>query len=272
MALKFERNLAKILNEKYKDKKPKTAEAPKAEDTSDKTYEFLSGEFGKQIHEKIIEKYQGVEAITKIPFKDSLVKGSNPFYVVAVNDELRSQNLDVRTATQADLEKILKTNALNLRDIYEDTGLVLRSEEEPNEYLAKNLAKQLKARGYKFSKTKPLLIWLKDCELIKDEKSDYGISFKIRDGAEILIAPEFTGENSGKKFSQTNDNGMPIFDDNGERYNWTRENGLSRLYLNRYLNVISSDDGLANSGENGRVVLVRAESANARAAKIGGTA
>jgi hypothetical protein len=52
---------------------------------------------------------------------------------------------------------------------------------------------------------------------------------------------------------------MPVFDDNGTKTIYTREKGLSRLYLNRNLGLDSYDDDLADSNDDGRVVVVNPE-------------
>jgi hypothetical protein len=44
-----------------------------------------NNEFGKSIHKKVIVNYPDIEAITKI---DEVGKGSNSFYVVAINEML----------------------------------------------------------------------------------------------------------------------------------------------------------------------------------------
>ena len=95
---------------------------------------FLEGDFGRQVNDEIQSRYKGVDALSKSSFEDGVVKGSNPLYVVAVNQVIRSDGL--RTATPADLGKIIDNEILDLRGFYEDCGLVLRNQEEPNKYLA----------------------------------------------------------------------------------------------------------------------------------------
>jgi len=132
------------------------------------TANFLEGDFGKAVLEEyqgrskadygsapalnVLEYVQtdgptGISVVGGVRFEQGYVKGSNPFAVVLVNQIISSEGL--RTATQADLERVLKVNALPLRGQYEDTGLVLRTDGDPNEYLAKDLMAQIKARNPK---------------------------------------------------------------------------------------------------------------------------
>ena len=188
------------------------------------------------------------------------VRGSNPFAVAHADSLLKSQG--VRVATMADLERVLTTNAFDLRGTYEDTALVLRNREEPNSYLANNLAEQLESRGTRVGKTL-LTVQLRGLQLVKDAGSDYGLAFQLTDESQVTEAPYLVEKNSGKQFSKLDENGVPIFADNGNRVLYTRKSGLSRLYLNRDLGVYSDYEDLAYSYEDCRVALVRGEAAGA---------
>src|SRR3989344_3544042 len=62
-------------------------------------------------------------------------------------------------------------------------------------------------------------------------------------------------------FETINEKGIPIKDDTGNRQLYTRRDGLSRfsLYWYRYSNVNSYDRDLADSYDNGQVVVLDAE-------------
>ncbi|MBS3073773.1 hypothetical protein J4465_03190 [Candidatus Pacearchaeota archaeon] len=137
---------------------------------------FLEGDFGKEFLKEYkgrVEKdYNDSDSLNVLKYDNGIVKGSNHFAVVLANAILSQEGL--RTANQADLEKILRAKTLTLNGQYEDSGLCLRSESSPNEYLAKQLMTQLKARG----KVKlPVILNLNDLELIKDSNSNYGNQF-----------------------------------------------------------------------------------------------
>lgn len=224
---------------------------------------FLEGDFGIAF----LEEYQGrakadyndASALNVLRYNSGVVEGSNPFAVVLANQILMQEGL--RTATQADLEKALRIGALNLRGTYEDTGLVLRSEEDrgysKNTPLAKDIAKQLKARGAFFSGKNPVMIPLTGLE-IANADNGYGLTFRLREDAEVYRVPilaeggNFNSEDIDKK------TGLPKKLGGGNRTLYTRDSRLSGLYLGSDgLSVYSDDRRLDDSVEGGRVVVVK---------------
>jgi hypothetical protein len=237
---------------------PRDIEFPEAD--------FLRGEFGRAVFDeyqaRVKADYDNNSALTVLSY-DDVVKGSNPFAVALVNDIVMQEGL--RTATPADLERVLKADSLNLRGFYEDSALALRSEEDPNEYLAKNLAEQVRARQIlKY----PVIIPLNRLELVKDSDSDYGLGFRLREDVEIIHAPvlnqglgNFSSEDIDEK------TGLPKKSGNGNRTLYTRESGLSRLFLSRGLGLDSASENLAYSYSDGRVVVVSAEGTSQKTIK-----
>jgi hypothetical protein len=218
---------------------------------------FLEGDFGEAVNQEVQDRYGKFKAVSKIGYSAGVVKGSNPFYVVAVNEVIRPQGL--RTATQADLESVLKTNAFGLRGFYEDSALVLRTEETPNEYLAKNLMEQVKAI-YPEMKM-PVMIPLYSLELTEDSSSEHGVSFKLREGAEVNHAP-ILNKNGGNFLDEDiyANTGLPSkLSSKGNRTLYTRSSGVSRLYLSGGLYLDSYVEFLAYSDGDGRVVLISGE-------------
>ena len=225
------------------------------------TANFLGGNFGKAVLKEYKQRaksdYNNASVLNVLEYENGVVKGSNPFTAVLINQIIKSEGL--RTATQADLEKILKINAFDLRGFYEDPALVLRNEGEPNKYLAQHLAKQIKARQNKNKNKYPVMIPLNGLELKNDQNSDYGLAFKLTDETEIIYAPELNNKNNNKTFSQTNENGLPIFNEQGNRNLYTISPGLSGLYLSGYLDLDSYCNDLAGSNSGGRVIVVSSE-------------
>jgi hypothetical protein len=222
----------------------------------------LGGDFGKAVLQEYKQAaettYKGADALDVLSYHNNLIEGSNPFAVVLVNQIVGQDGL--RTATPADLERAIRLNkvnqqlGLNLRGTYEDTGLVLRSESEPNEYLAKDVAKQIKARNVKL----PVMIPLNGLELVNDSKSEHDLSFKLKEDAQVIHAP-ILNKDGGYFTSEMIDEqtGLPKqVGENGDRYLYTRNSGLSGLYLNRVLILYSSWDDLAYSDSDGRVAVV----------------
>jgi len=223
---------------------------------------FLTGDFGKAVLDEFKERaeadHDNADVLNVLLYSNNIVKGSNPFAVVLVNQIVSQAGL--RTATPADLERVLQCNALPLRGQYEDSALILRSDGNPNEYLAGDLIKQVQARNPKAKM--PLMIPLAGLELANDSNSRYGLAFKLKEDAEVIYAPQLAGKNDGKRFSQTDRNGLPILDEEGNRifYLWNNS-GLSRLYLGRNLDLNGNyyDDDLGSSNDGGRVVCVSDE-------------
>jgi len=229
---------------------------------------FLEGEFGKafleEYNERVSADYNNNSNLNVLKYDNGVIKGSNPFAVVLANQILRQEGL--RTATPVDLEKILRINALDLCDFYEDTGLVLRSEEDEyskNTPLAKDLAKQLKIRFIFIKRIEdyknPIMIPLIGLELEKAD-NDYGLTFKLKEDAEVYEAPILA--NSGQFSSKDIDEeiGLPkkLFGSE-DRTLYTRDSGLSRLGLYGGLNLLSDGWDLDDSDGNGRVVAVSGE-------------
>ena len=163
---------------------------------------------------------------------------------------LKSQPPDFRIARQCDLE----TNLQIFKDFYIDSGLALRSLEEPNKTQAENLYKQLKARGLTDPQIFPMFFDLRGLELSPN------LEFKLTDESRYTKADCLNWQ-GGTKYSQTNEFGLPISKNtSGSRQIWTRESDLSRVYLNRISDLNSRFDDLADSNDDGRVVLAKPRS------------
>ena len=247
-------------------KKPKGKEekpTPEIEIPEFKEAFFLEGEFGREINENVQKKYGNYEAINTVEYEDNIIKGSNPFYVVAVQEFLPQ---GIRVATQADLEKILKTKILKLEGQYEDSSLVWRSNQDPNKYLAKDIHEQLKLRGINLKEGKPYVIPLFTLKLREDSESEHKLAFDITDlTLQSYFEAPILNSKSGSYInpSEMNDaTGLPnkVYDKqvSGNRQLWTRSSGICRLCLDRNLDAYSYYGDLADSNAYGRVVCVRA--------------
>jgi len=167
---------------------------------------------------------------------DGVMKGSNPYIATAVDMFLQSINDTHRIATQKDLE----TNLEMFRGFYEDTDLVLRSLNNPNNYKAKYLYEQLG----KANSTLPIFFDLRGLKL------DANLNFNLTEESRYKTA----------KYSKIDEFGLPKEEDkNSSRQIWTLKDGLVRLYLNRSLDLASNYGNLENSYDLGRVVVVSAK-------------
>jgi len=232
---------------------------------------FLQDDFGKSIHEKIQEKYGSFPAISIINYdeKEKIVKGSNPFYAVAVQEFLPE---NIRVATQADLERILKMSSLQLKEQYEYSSLVWISNQSPNKYLAKDIYRQFKSNGIELIEEKAYVIPLFTLKLREDENSPHKLAFDIVDlTLQSYFEAPILNEASRQKFNSDDIDekiGLPKrVGTNGDRTLYTRNSrnytiknsGVCRLYLYRSLDADSGGGYLASSDAGGRVVCVRAE-------------
>jgi hypothetical protein len=221
---------------------------------------FLEGDFGKAVlkeyQERAEKDYGSASVLDVLFYEDGLVKGSNPFAVVLVNQIIGQEGL--RTATQADLERILKTQALTLNGQHENTGLVLRTEDDPNSYLARNLMAQLKARNPKA--VMPSMVPLSELELVTDANSPHQLAFKLKDSSQVFYDVFILNKYGTFSFKNIDVNtGLPAKIGQGNRYFYTTRNSMSCVGLDCGLNVCSINQNLANSHSIGRIVVVSAE-------------
>ena len=159
----------------------------------------------------------------------------------------------MRIATPADLERALEKETINLNGTYGDSGLVLRNDGDPNQYLAKDLVNQVKQRG---SLQFPLMVPLAGLDLRYDANSPHSLSFQLTDSSEIIYAPQLNKINHGKKFNRADEKGLPAFEDSGSRTLYSNEEGgICRLYRYGDLDLNARYWDLADSNECGRVIV-----------------
>lgn len=186
------------------------------------------------------------------------LKGSNLWKVLLLND------LGIVTPTLPEMECGLE-NGLDLSGTYEDTySVILRSAGDTNsnnDALAKGLVKKLKIKRF----TEPLII--EGLGLVESAQSAYGLDFKLTNRTNVVKAPDFSHANNQRKFTGINPDYTINFADLGNRTLYTRPNGLSGVYLDRNLDLVSNNDDLAYSSGNGRV-LVRTASGSSNAIEV----
>jgi hypothetical protein len=174
------------------------------------------------------------------------MKNSNPYLAVAVDMYLKKNSPGYRIATQADLE----TDLNKFKGFYVDSGLALRNLTGANKEQAEYLFDQLKSRGIKIDNL-PLWLNLRGLEL------DSNLNFNLTDELIFSTEPSLNWKN-GTHYSKTNNLGLPLKEDtSSSRQIWTADNPLSRCYLVRYSDLGSDYSDLANSNDNGRVVLAK---------------
>ncbi len=247
-------------------------------------YEFrnLSGEIIEKYKERL-NKYTGSARKYLDIFEnqnDDLV-GSNCFAPLLLRECL-PESLSLATLDDAVVAGLIYPNEFrsNIKEgIYVDLGLVLRTSGDsylPNDYLSRDLAKQLEERGLTLKTPKALLF--DALSLRVDNDSCYGLSYDLNERAElgnnILDLPSLVHQNDGKRFRFKSDvmfldkdkeiinprfrftNDLIVFDNEGENIIKTRKDGLARLSFDRGLYLCSSSHNLDNSNSKNRVYVV----------------
>ncbi len=223
----------------------------------------------KMLDSKILESYKEsikgygkeVRGVLDI-FSDrgGILAGSNCFAPIQLRGLLPKSS---RLATMADLGLATEINPGFLQGFYSDTGLVLRTNGDsysPNDFLAKDLAGQLKKRGITLNNSK--VLYFDAFDLRQDENSPCGLAYNLREDAElgkqIIDAPELTCDFS---FVTMDKRGIPIRDNSGNRHFYAKKDGLSGFCLGGYSELYSNyrGGGLVVSGGRNRVVVVDAE-------------
>ena len=100
-----------------------------------------------------------------------------------------------------------------------------------------------------------------DVQPVENDEKGYGIMIALRDDFSVVSDERLNGKYNKKTFSDIDELGLPKFDRNGNRTWYARNEGLSRLCLNRNLDLFSGGVNLAYSDEYGQVVVVSGEAA-----------
>lgn len=225
------------------------------------TQENKFGQYVFEQYKLLAAQLGNPKVLGALNYDDSVVTGSNPFAAVAVNTVLQREFPSCHVATPVELEEILLCNTLPLGTHYEDTALVLRGVEQPNSYLATSLLEQIKKMRGAVPKL-PVMLPLSQLGLVEDDNSEYGLTFKFQKGAKPIHAPQLAHENIGRQFDETNKQGLPVFEQGGQRTFYTIPDGLSGLYLDGYADLVSDWDYLGDSDSDGRVVVYGAARKN----------
>lgn len=224
---------------------------------------FLQGDLGKnflrEYNAKVEKDHKNASALKVLSWdnKEQVVIGSNPFSVVLASQILQPKG--IRTATQAELEKILKNNSRPLEGHYEDSALVWRSNEEPNKYLAQDIYAQFKGRGILFKDKTPYVIPLFGLALRNDANSPDDLSFALTEQTTYFKAPILNSKTESRFNSSDIDEntGLPKkVGEAGDVFLYTRNSGLSRLSLDGDLDLGSGGKSFAGSSEYGRIVCI----------------
>ena len=227
---------------------------------------FVDEEMLSEYHKLVDKDYQGLQVLKPFSFDEEKgeVIGSNvPGKVLLFSKFLRSEGYEMSRLQELEDARAMhaRNQAVGLdtsRYCYVDTDLLLRKNTERTADIVAQIAK----RDAKLAKLKvPVAIGLDGLE-VRVGGNLNGLSYVLTDDAHIYEAPIYAGKN--KKFSRVK-NGVPVEDKDGNRTVWNNDSlDIVRLFLNRNLYVDASNDDLASSNDNGRVVLHRGGAAGAK--------
>ena len=209
---------------------------------------FIEGAGAKSIYEQ-------VKSFGNVWYdeKTKTMLGSNFPVAARVDSILRP--LGIRVANLADLSRPEIMEIVKDKHYSDTPSLVLRSERDsyaPNKEVIKELIPHIENKQGKLKL--PVLISGLDVALSED-KAGYGWKVIPRDDFSVVYDERLDGKWNGKKFTETDVLGLPLFDTKGSRTWYARDSGISGLgsYGGGYL---------ACSGGSGRVALVRGEASS----------
>ncbi|MCK5321054.1 hypothetical protein KAJ38_00585 [Candidatus Pacearchaeota archaeon] len=222
------------MEQNYKTIIPRNLELP--------TVRFLSADEEGKYKELVNKKYSSERA------RKNLNVSSSIFKIIEL------QNQGVKVATLSDLGLIVEQHGNWIYEFHIDApAVVLRGKRDyysPNNFLARDLENQIK----KIPLGNPVIVY--GLSLEESANSIYGLKFKTTNKTRFYEVPELSDRYNGKTFSKTNEKGIPIFDENGNRTLCTQEGGLSRLGVFPEGDFKSDQGDLASSNSDGRIIVV----------------
>lgn len=214
---------------------------------------FVQGEDAKRLYEevsKVVSQGLGYNAETQTMW------GSNTPMAARVDTLVRP--LGIRVATLRDLSRPEIMEMMKDKFYSDTSALVLRTVEDsysPNKAIIETLVKAVESKEGKLG----LPLIATGYDVVKAD-NEYGWDIAPRKDFSVLHDERLDAKYNGHRFSEVDeDTGLPKFTGNGSRTWYARNQGISRLYLSRYLDLGSYGGSLAVSSEGGRVALVRAE-------------
>jgi len=217
----------------------------------------LEGNDAKAIYERVPE---ALRVGTRYDEETEAVVGSTNLLAVGVDQVVNSLYGGTwRTLNLADLSLPEVMEFARGKHYIDSRSLVARSLRDSFE---KNNA--LLRRVYELAEEKegsikgPFMV--EGFDYVSDGSKSYGVALAtFMPDFKVIQNERLDGINNGKKFNEVDELGLPLFTKDGTRTWYARNEGLSRLFLDRGLGLDSGSGNLANSNDNGRVVLRASE-------------
>ncbi|MFH1430977.1 MAG: hypothetical protein ABIG37_00725 [Nanoarchaeota archaeon] len=221
---------------------------------------LLQGEFGKVVlaeyQKQVREKYQDNDSLKAL---SSDRKGSNIFISGLLYKILGPKFRPVIPADDRDG----KISALVKDKHYTDfNALIVRSNKptyKKNPNILRNIIETTEEKQGKIQF--PFMITGFSTDSWPEDIEGYDLKFAPEKDFSCVSDERLNGKKYpyGTRFTNVDDLGLPLFDKNGTRIWYAKEQGVSRLFLTCDLVLYSSDGNLAGSYPGGRVVVVSAE-------------
>jgi len=160
--------------------------------------EIAKNYYKKTIADTKENNVKGFNRHWKFDDKTGLIKGSNTFLVLKLDEQIRKDGLWIPTPEQA---MLLDKKGKLSNNVYRDYGMAVYSEAQPNQEIAKEIISQTKRKL-------PLVIPFKDLTHRLDENFPYGVAITLIDKPKEVIFGEEARQYLDKEFDYKMDSGV----------------------------------------------------------------
>ena len=230
---------------------------------------FLIGEFGQAVYREYKERRATVfenNPNLKLQDKGDVIAESTPFDVILVNQIVRELRGNPRTPLPLDLSNPKVLEMIRGKHYVDSQGLVLRSTVDSlyskNNPLAGYLAEHVDMSRVE---REPVLLTGLSLDPWPEDEKGYKLRTAVpQEGPKTHYDDRFLGKWNGYMFDEVDELGLPLglSKDQGSRKWYTRNDGLSVLYVDWYSNLYSGRYIFDVSFSDGRVVVLGGEAAS----------
>ncbi|MDP3987408.1 MAG: hypothetical protein Q8P81_04255 [Nanoarchaeota archaeon] len=223
---------------------------------------FLIGAFGQAVYDAYEEqrasRFENNPNL-RLQNEGDVITGSTPFDTILINQIIRELKGNPRTPLLLDLSDPKVLEMTKGKHYADSQSLVLRSAADSlyskNNPLAAYLAEHVDMAR---AEREPVLITGLRLELWTEYEEGYGLKTVPTEDATFHYDDRFLGKWNHYRFDKVDEFGLPVglSKDEGSRTWYTRDDGLSRLYVGRNSGLGSYGDILDDSISDGRVVVL----------------
>lgn len=223
---------------------------------------LLQGEDAKPLYDLFNEDVKANYAnnsnmrIQSYDSKSKSLVGSNIFIASRLNELLEISR--IRTAIPSDDQHGNISNLILYKSHADFNALILRTAGDshaPNDKIAKDLTEKVENKQGRLNF--PIMI-VRPLVRYSQGGSDYDLVFDLDNKTQIIEDERLDGKKfpTEMKFNNVDDLGLPLFDKNGTRTWYARNDGLSGLSMYVDLALCSDNVHLQGSYVNGKVIVV----------------